>query len=134
MANKENAQDVQFEEVKETEQKQPVKKSFFGKVWGYCEIVGKAIWKERKVVGATVLTAIVVKAIDNAEKKVAVNKAWNNGCTTGRVSGKIEYNNSLTETEKKEWFQDNSLNRDAFFKDDKLGTMIIDGIKERRNK
>ena len=134
MANKENAQDVQFEEVKETEQKQPVKKSIFGKIWDGVKIVGKVAWDHKVEIGVGLGSAAVMKFIDNAEKKVAVDKAWNNGCTIGRVSGKIEYNNSLTESEKKEWFQDNFLNRDAFLRDDKLGTAIIEGIKERRNK
>jgi hypothetical protein len=136
MANKENVQDVQFEEVDDN--KKEKKSSKFKKVLGIitdaAETTGKLIWKNRGKIATGIIVYGATKVYDNVKKEQAVNKAWNVGCTTGRVSGKIEFNNSLTETEKREWYQDNKLNRDAFLNDDKLGAAIVDEIKARRNK
>lgn len=132
---KNSAEEVQIigETPQEVVKKRKEKKSLIGKIWDGVCWTSRKIWEHKETVATGIAVYGITKAYDKVEKAKAVDKAWNVGCTTGRISGKVEFNNSLTESEKDGWYRERNLSRPAFRNDDKLGQLEVEAIKARRN-
>jgi hypothetical protein len=125
MANKENVQDVQFEEVDNKEKKS---KGSLLHVIGrniinrYKEKPLRLVYDLTKVGGGIALGFCFGKKVEKKNTVKVATMAYiagrEEGCIKGVAASVINHSNKLTEEQKNEYFREAKCNRPAFEKDE----------------